>query len=83
MGLLIITIGFMTLDIRMQFELNVQTRREQGVISRRSSNLGEQNSPENHEETAVEESWLSAEEASDSECDSELGANRSQNQQNV
>ncbi|KAK9887918.1 hypothetical protein WA026_000221 [Henosepilachna vigintioctopunctata] len=83
---LLITIGFMALDIRMQFELNVQTRRVRRVSSPpsgRSSNLGEQNSPENHEETAMEESWLSAEEASDSESDLEVGANGSQNQRNV
>ncbi|KAK9881149.1 hypothetical protein WA026_014501 [Henosepilachna vigintioctopunctata] len=67
----------------MQLELNMQTRRLKGVRSGRSSNLSEQNSPENHEELPMEESWLSAEEAFDSESDLEVGANGSESRKSA
>ncbi|KAL3274676.1 hypothetical protein HHI36_016055 [Cryptolaemus montrouzieri] len=72
---LIITIGFMALDIRMQFELNVQTRRVRrvSVRSARSSNPSDLNTSDSPDALELDDSWMSAEDvnnSSDSESNS-------------
>lgn len=67
---LIITIGFMALDIRMQFELNVQTRRIRRV-SLPTSGSSNQDDTSDNQDAELDYTWTSADDALSNTSDSE------------